>query len=171
MKHMHDEIRVEAPVERVWAFYCDTAHWQDWMPRARFSDFSGPIDKVGTTYVQSMKLMGFEMKSTCTVVEVEPLRFYHEHSDTGPMEAFLHLEPDGEATRLVFDSDYEMPGKLPGFIKDLMAKGFGRAAGAPDAPGLQGLRRGERPGPRLTARSWSERGVGARRAPHPQSRG
>ena len=66
-------VRVEAPVERVWALL-RTAHWQDWMPRAKISDFSGPVDKVGTTYVQSMKLMGFEMKSTTVVVEVEPPR-------------------------------------------------------------------------------------------------
>ena len=94
------------------------------MPRGEFSDFSGPLDQVGSTYVETMKLMGFEMKSTCTVVEVEPLRLYREHSDTGPMDTVVRFERDDEATRLVFDADYDMPGKLPGFIKDLMAKGF-----------------------------------------------
>src|SRR3990172_9442808 len=73
----------------VWAFYCDTSHWEDWMPRAKCSDFSGPVDKVGTTYVETMRLMGFEMKSTSTVVEVEPLRLYHEHTDMGPMDTFM----------------------------------------------------------------------------------
>jgi uncharacterized membrane protein len=68
--------------------------------------------------------MGFEMKSTSTVVEVEPLRLYHEHTDTGPMDTFMRFERDGEATRLVVESDYEMPGKLPGFIKDLATKGW-----------------------------------------------
>lgn len=124
MNHMHEEIRIEAPVEHVWAYYCDTASWPDWMPRGTCSDFSGPIDQVGTTYVQSMKLMGHEMKSTCTVVEVEPMRLYHEHTDTGPMDTYLRFEPDGDATRLVCDSDWEMPGMLPGFIKDLINKGW-----------------------------------------------
>ena len=124
MNHMHQEFRIEAPVEHVWAFYCDTSHWQDWMPRAKSSDFSGPVDKVGTTYVQTMRLMGHEMKSTSTVVEVEPLRLIHEHTDEGPMESYLRFERDGEATRLAFDSDWEMPGKLPGFIKDLVNKGW-----------------------------------------------
>ena len=124
MNHMHHELRIEAPVEHVWAFYCDTSHWQDWMPRARSSDFSGPVDQVGTTYVQTMKLMGFEMKSTTKVVEVEPLRLIHEHTDQGPMESYLRLEPDGEATRVVFDADWEMPGMMPGFIKDLVNKGW-----------------------------------------------
>lgn len=124
MNHLHDEVRIEAPVEHVWAFYCDTSHWQDWMPRAGALDFGGPVDKVGTTYVATMRLMGFEMKTTYKIVEVEPLRLIHEHSDTGPMDNFMRFEPDGEATRVVLDSDWEMPGHLPGFIKDLVTKGW-----------------------------------------------
>ncbi len=99
------------------------------MPRGEFSDFSGPLDKVGTTYVESMKLMGFEMKMTSEVVEVEPLRLYREHSDSGPMDTTIRFEPDGEATRLIMEMDYEMPGKVPGFIKDLFAKGWGDRQG------------------------------------------
>ena len=124
MNHMHEEIRIEAPVEHVWAFYCDTSHWEDWMPRAKNSEFSGPVDKVGTTYVQTMRLMGFEMKSTSTVVEVEPLRLIHEHSDSGPMDNSMRFEPDGEATRVVIDSDWDLPGHWPGFIKNLVTKGM-----------------------------------------------
>ena len=124
MQHWHDEIRIEAPVEHVWEFYCDTSNWKDFMPRAGFSEFSGPVDEVGTTYAQRMKLMGFEMSQTIEVVEVEPLRLIREHSDTGPMDNTIRVEPDGEATNVVFESDYEMPGKIPGFIKDLMTKGW-----------------------------------------------
>ena len=124
MQHMREEVWVEAPVEHVWKFYCDTSRWHDWMPRGEFSDFSGPVDKVGTTYVATMRLMGYEMKQTMEVVEVEPVRLIHEHSDTGPMDNYYRLEPDGDATRLVLESDYEMPGKVPGFIKDFVSKGW-----------------------------------------------
>ena len=124
MDHMRQEIRVEAPVDHVWAFLCDTSRWPDWMPRGQYSDFSGPYDQVGTTYLSTMKWMGFEMKQTSTVVEVEPLKLIHEHSDDGPMDSFLRLEPEGDATRLVFESDYEMPGHIPGFVKNLMTKGW-----------------------------------------------
>ena len=56
--------------------------------------------------------------------EVEPRRLIHEHSDSGPLDNYYRRESDGDATRLVVESDYEMPGKLPGFIKDMMSKGW-----------------------------------------------
>jgi len=124
MDHMKEEIRIEAPVEHVWAFLCDTSRWHDWMPRGEFSDFSGPYDQVGTTYVWMMRMMGFEMKGTGTVVEVEPLKLIHEHTDEGPQDTYYRFERDGEATRVIVESDYEMPGHIPGFLKSLMSKSF-----------------------------------------------
>ena len=124
MTHIHEEIQVEAPVEQVWDLYCDTSHWKDWMPRGEWSEFSGPVDKVGTTYVSSSKFMGFEMRGKTEVVEVEPLRLIHEHQETGPMELYLRFEPDHGATHCVIDADYDMPGKVPGFIKEIMTKGW-----------------------------------------------
>jgi uncharacterized membrane protein len=124
MQHYHYEVRIEAPVEHVWALWRDTSRWEDWMPRRKTSDVSGPLDKVGTTYVQSTKLMGYEMKWTTEVMEVEPLRLVRLHSDYGPVDTTFRFEPDGEATNVVVDSDYEMPGKWPGFVKDFMSKGW-----------------------------------------------
>ena len=74
MQHIRDEIRIEAPVEHVWSYMTDSSHWDEIQPRAKHTDFSGPLDQVGTTFVQTSKMMGFETKTTCTVVEVEPLR-------------------------------------------------------------------------------------------------
>lgn len=124
MNHFHDQIRIEAPVEHVWAYFIDMSNWEDWMPRRKTSDVSGPLDTVGTTYVQSTRLMGFEMKWTTEVVEVEPQRLIHVHSDDGPMDNYFRFESDSEATRIEFDSDYDWPGRMPAFIMDLMATGW-----------------------------------------------
>ena len=124
MSHMRDEIRIEAPVDRVWTLVCDTSRWHDWAPRQETSDWSGPYDRVGTTYVSTFKLMGFEMKQTNTVVEVEPLKLIHEHTDQGPMDTFYRFEPEGAATRLVVESEWEMPDYIPRFIKDLMSRNW-----------------------------------------------
>ena len=47
---------------------------------------------------------------------------------TGPcgdtMEMYLRLEPDGNATHVPIDAEYELPGKMPGLIKDIMTKGW-----------------------------------------------
>jgi uncharacterized membrane protein len=124
MEHYETETRVEAPIEHVWAFYCDTSHWADWMQGGTLSDISGPYDQVGTTYHAIARLLGHEMKVTYTVVEVEPLKLIREHSDDGPVDSVVRFEPDGDATRLTVESDYEMPRMLPGFIKDLVKKGW-----------------------------------------------
>ena len=72
-----------------------------------------------------MKMMGFEWKQTNTVVEVEPLKLIHEHTDDqGSMDTFFRFEPEGDATRVILESDYEMPGHIPGFLKSLMTKSF-----------------------------------------------
>jgi uncharacterized membrane protein len=124
MEHMKEEIRIEAPIEHVWAFFCDTSRWHDWMTRGEFSDFSGPLDQVGTTYVSTFKMMGFEMKQTNTVVEVEPLKLIHQRSDQGPEDDFYRMERDGDATRVIMESDYEMPGHIPGLLKNVITKTF-----------------------------------------------
>jgi len=122
MNHIEMETRVEAPVGHVWAFLCDPSHLEDWT-RAKTSDVSGPLDQVGTTFVQTSRTLGFEMKGTLTVLEVEPMRLLHLRSDMGPDMVF-RFEPEGDATRLTFKSDYEMPGHIPGFVKNLMTKSF-----------------------------------------------
>ena len=121
MNHFHDEVRIEAPLEHVWALFLDVSRWADWMPRRTTSAISGPPDEVGPTYVQSMQLKGREMPWTSAVVEVEPRRLIHVHSDYGPSDSYFHFEPDGEATHLLIDSEYEVPDSMPGFLQDLMS--------------------------------------------------
>ena len=123
MTHTRMETRIEAPVEEVWKFYCDPSNWPDFMPRGTFTDFSGPIDEVGTTYVGGMRLMGYEMSTTYEILEVEAPRLLHERSEW--QDNIFRFEPDGDATNLIVESDWEMPGQVPGFIKDLVAKGWG----------------------------------------------
>ena len=58
MNHLHREIRIEAPLEHVWTFLCDTLRWHDWDPRSEYSDFSGPVDRVSTTNAETGQIMG-----------------------------------------------------------------------------------------------------------------
>ena len=119
--HIREEGRVEAPVEHVWAFLCDTSRWHDWDPRSEYSDFSGPVDRVGTTFVETSRLMAWDMKAHHMVVEVEPHRLLHHRSDKG-FDIYFRLEPDGDATHLIVDCDYQLPGHLPRAVKDLLGR-------------------------------------------------
>lgn len=120
MRHYRGEVRIEASPEQVWAILVDKSRLREWTPRSEFTEFSGPLDQVGTTYSDTTRLMGFGFKMTNEVVEVEPPRLYHEQSDDGPIDTVIRLEPDGDATRLLVECDYEIPGRLPGFLKDLI---------------------------------------------------
>jgi ligand-binding SRPBCC domain-containing protein len=126
MQHFHDEIRIEAPVEHVWAYLSDGSHLDDIAPRARHTDFSGPLDQVGTTFVATGRMMGLTSRSTFTVVEVEPRRLCRIRPEPGAGEMAWRLEPEGEGTRLAFDTDYDVPGHLPGFLTGFLAKGWER---------------------------------------------
>jgi uncharacterized membrane protein len=123
MIHFHDEIRIDAPIDHVWKFLCDTTRMHDWVTGEEFSEFSGPLDQVGTTFVSTSRMLGFEMKGTLTVTEVEPLRLVHLKSDY-PMDAIYRFEPEGKATRMIVEGEYDMPGHIPGFIKNLMTKAW-----------------------------------------------
>jgi uncharacterized membrane protein len=121
MEHMREEIVVQAPIDHVWQFYCDTSRWRDWMPRMESAEFSGPVDQIGTEYVMRGKMLGFEFKGKYRIVEVEPHKLIHEHtSDNGVQDNYLRFEREGDATRLILDSDYTLPAHLPGF----MTRGF-----------------------------------------------
>ena len=120
MHHMHLDTRIEAPVEHVWESLADTSRWDDWDPRHAHTDFTGPLDEVGTTWVETSRFMGFAMNTTQEVVEVDAHRLLHVHTDSGPAEVYYRLEAEGGATRFTFDCDFEMPSKMPGFIQRFM---------------------------------------------------
>jgi uncharacterized protein YndB with AHSA1/START domain len=124
MDHMREEVLIEAPVEHVWALLCDVSRLKEWVPRADAYDWTGPYDQVGTTYVESVKFMGFENKSTYTVVEVEPLKLIHEHTDNGPIDNYIRLEQEDGAVRFIMESDYVTPAHLPEFITRIFTKSF-----------------------------------------------
>jgi pimeloyl-ACP methyl ester carboxylesterase len=144
--HTKGVLRIEAPVEHVWAFLCDTSRWHDWDSRSAYSDFSGPVDQAGTTFVETSRIMGRGITAHHTVVEVEPERLLRHRSDKGFDVSFL-LEPDGAATRLTIDVAYQLPGPLPGFAADFLGRGFVEPTGRRAAAAFKALAEATAPVP------------------------
>ena len=126
MEHIQIETRIEAPVEHVWAFLFDTSRWHDWMPRARVLGLQRAV-RPGRDDVRLVdEDDGLRVEDDVHgprggAAEAHP----RAHRRPGPAwTTIFRFEPEGEATRLIVESDYEMPGHIPGFLKNLMTKSF-----------------------------------------------
>ncbi len=117
MAHIHEEIRIQAPIEVVYRLFCDTARHREMLPEGIETNFSGPIDQVGTTFDYRVRLpSGFDLGPQRNVVaEVEPLRLIRVIDSEGG-QMLYQFEPDGRGTRLTVDADHELAGvfgKIP----------------------------------------------------------
>ena len=80
------------------------------------------MDEMVRRHIDEFRANGGVLTADLAGLDIQ--RVVHLRSDWTSMDTTFRFEPDGEATKLVIESDYEMPGKLPGFLKDLMSKGW-----------------------------------------------
>ena len=126
MRHVHQEVRVEAPVEHVFKLACAWERQPEWNPYMKVENVSGPIDTVGTTFDTTMSLVGQKIRSRGEIVGVEPMRMLHIHGVPeagGASDWIYRFEPDGSATRCSVDIDYEVPGLVQGVMDVLVYHG------------------------------------------------
>jgi len=126
MGHIHHEVRIAAPIEHVFALACQLERQPEWDPYMELRNVSGPIDKVGSTWDSTLKVLGHEFKSKGTVVEAEPRRLIHVHGvaeNGGTSDWFYRFEPAGDGTLGSLDIDYEVPGVVAGVIDRLVYHG------------------------------------------------
>jgi uncharacterized membrane protein len=126
MRHVHQEVRVEAPVKRVWELACAWERQPEWNPYMKVENVSGPVNRVGTTFDTTLRLIGQTIRSTGEITAVDPLRLIHIHgkADSGGESDWIYrFEPDGEATRCSLDIDYDAPGLVQGVMDVLVYHG------------------------------------------------
>ena len=126
MRHIHQEARVQAPIEHVFGLAVQVDRQPEWNPYMEMRDWSGPVDKVGTTFDSTMKLLGQEIRSKSTVVAAEPLRLIHIHgvADNGGTSDWIYrFEPSGDTTLCTLDIDYEIPGTIAAIVDRLVYHG------------------------------------------------
>jgi uncharacterized membrane protein len=113
MSHIHQDILIEAPVEDVFALFGDTERLSEIKAiggvEHSMSNFSGPMDQVGTTFDVKARVAGIESKGTNTVVEVEPNRLVRIRGFEGD-DMIYRFEPEGDGTRVSVDDEYVTTG-------------------------------------------------------------
>ena len=123
MRHIHQDVLIDAPVRHVWALSCQVERQAEWNPYMDVRNVSGPLDRPGTTFDSTLKLLGQQVESKGTVVEVAPERLLHIHGTDdrgGTSDWYYRYEPMGDRTRCALDIDYEVAGTLAGVVDTLV---------------------------------------------------
>jgi uncharacterized protein YndB with AHSA1/START domain len=120
MAHYAISTRVAAPPERVFALWTNLARMGEWVGGVTgVTDISGPIDRVGTTYVVHFG----PMKSPTEILEVDtPRRFVTKFGNfilRGRSSATF--EPDGDGTRIT--QEFETVGRISAISSWLFSRG------------------------------------------------
>ena len=102
---------VNAPPPRVWAAHLDGERIPEWFPGARaVKKISGPLDRVGTTYVLRFNPL---LRSRVTVTEVQAPVMHTRTWNARPFgthgRATVLLRAENGGTRVDLDVDYELP--------------------------------------------------------------
>jgi uncharacterized protein YndB with AHSA1/START domain len=126
MRHVHAEIRVDAPVGHVFDLACNPERQPEWNPYLRLEDVNGPIDHVGTSFASTLSLAGQHVHSLGVITEVVPNRLIRIHgaaTSGGTSEWVYRFVPEGEATQCSLDIEYEAPGVIHGVLDALVYHG------------------------------------------------
>lgn len=122
MSIVHDQIRIAAPIERVWEIVMDPKRLHEWVSIHRsLESFSKGPPRKGSTMEQSLRIRGVTFRVKWTLVEVEAPRLA-EWEGKGP--AYSSARTRYELTRhgdhhTVFDYTNEF--KTPGGRLGVMA--------------------------------------------------
>lgn len=112
MTHIHQEIRVDAPIDHVWEVAIDPDKIPDYNPYMDVRKLSGPLDRVGTTFESTMRVLGQTRTSLVSVLEVQPkeLLKLEGHDKEGTSTWTYRFVPEGAKTKCTLDVDYEVQG-------------------------------------------------------------
>jgi uncharacterized protein YndB with AHSA1/START domain len=109
-----------APPERVFDLWIDLDRMKEWVGGVtKVTDVSGPVDRVGTTYIVRFG----KMKSPTTVLEAERPRRFKTRFGNWIMRGVntTTFEPEGDGTRIV--EDFQTEGLTSAIVARIFALG------------------------------------------------
>ncbi|OCC08174.1 SRPBCC family protein [Streptomyces sp. PTY087I2] len=110
MAEVSAEARIEAPAEKIWDLLTDFSSYGEWNATHTGFPGGGPAElKLGATYEENMKLMGFPAEVTWTIDALERGRLLATRGK-GPMGVNLvmryALTPEGDGTTVRIDGEF-----------------------------------------------------------------
>ena len=114
--HVHAERRITAPPEHVFELVRDIEWLPGWNPYMEMRGVNGPLDRVGTSFEATIKILGLQFSGRGRIVAAEPRRLVHIRADCtrygGTSEWVYRFAPAEESTCCSVDIDCEASGVL-----------------------------------------------------------
>jgi uncharacterized protein YndB with AHSA1/START domain len=112
----------DVPIEKVFELGTDFKRYPEW-------NVSYPVTKevigdpraIGTRIEMTMRLLGREIPTTATIIEIDPpsyLKLTGTSAEGGKSTAIYRLTPVGSGADLEFEFEYELPAGFLGHIAD-----------------------------------------------------
>ena len=101
-------ITIAAPVEDVFAVVDDAKRQTEYLPGVtKVADVVRTQDRVGDTYKSTYSVMGIRFPTKVSIIEWQQNKTYVEKMEGSLPGIFaVHLEPDGEGTKVSYTIDY-----------------------------------------------------------------
>jgi hypothetical protein len=118
MNRVHEQIRVETPVEHAFELTCRVDRQREWNPYLTYFHVEAPLDKVSGSFDVVQDLLGQSTAYRGTVVEVTPGRLLRLHltAEHGTADWVFGFEPAGAAADVTIDVEYEHVGPFAGIV-------------------------------------------------------
>lgn len=113
MVRIEESVTIERPIEEVFNYLTTIERQPEWVTSMQRSTLTsdGPVGE-GTTFRQTVKLVGRTIDADMTVTAYQPPHRYEFEGRSGPMQARIRfdLTPEGNGTRIVQTLDGEAEG-------------------------------------------------------------
>jgi carbon monoxide dehydrogenase subunit G len=101
-------ITIAAPVEDVFAVVDDAKRQTEYLPGVtKVADVVRTQDRVGDTYKSTYSILGMRFPTKVSIIEWQQNKTYVEKMEGSLPGTFaVHLEPDGQGTKVSYTIDY-----------------------------------------------------------------
>ena len=107
-------VHIEAPVDEVFDYFRNPAHWHELAPDIVYSDVVLTDDGVATTYRWATKVAGIRVTGTGTFIDVAPSERIVDRSSRSFEGTWTYsFAPEGTGTRLTMSSELRSPWRFP----------------------------------------------------------